>query len=69
MYEESGIVADMPAVVPFVVPVSISEETATDMDVCDKPRIDAGSPVVANLYSSQTAHGKSLCPLNPLFCR
>ena len=56
--EESGIVVDIHAVVPCVELVSISDETATNMDVCQKSESDGGLPVVANFDPLQTALGK-----------
>ena len=58
--EESDIVVDIPAVVPCVEPVSISDDTTTNMDVCQKSESDGGLPVVAYFDPLQTALGKAV---------
>ena len=60
MCEESDIVVDIPALVPSVEPVYISDETPTNMDVCEKSESDGGLPAVANFDSLETALGKSV---------
>ena len=44
--EESDSVANTPVVVPSVVPVSTSNETTTNMDICKEFKSDAGLPVL-----------------------
>ena len=48
----------IPAVVSSVGSASISDEAATNMDVCEKPESGSGLPVVTNLDPLQTAVGK-----------
>ena len=55
--EESDVV-DIPTVVPCAEPLSISDETTTNMDVCQKSESDGGLPGVAHFDPLQTALGK-----------
>lgn len=63
-YEESDIV-DIPAAVPSVVPVSTSDETTTNMDVCHKFETYAALPFVAQFNPLKTALGKESVSSEP----
>ena len=61
--EESDIIVDIPAVVPSAVPVSIPDETTTNMDVCENSGSDAG--LLVNFDPFQTTLGKASVSSKP----